>query len=109
MTYKGIVKGNVIELEGEAALPEGTRVNIIPEQPFTVNVPQQPMTLKEWLWEAHQLRVQLPKTGDSVEILRQLREKRCWYFTREHCSSMPTDTGMTGIDRCRSFLFGLSL
>jgi hypothetical protein len=26
MTYKGVVKGKVVELEGEAALPEGTRV-----------------------------------------------------------------------------------
>ncbi len=73
MTYKGIVKGNVIELEGEAALPEGTRVNIIPEQPFTVNVPQQPMTLLEWLREAREVQAQLPETSDSVEILQHLR------------------------------------
>jgi hypothetical protein len=31
------------------------------------------MTLKEWLQEARQLRVKLPNTSDSVEILRQLR------------------------------------
>lgn len=76
MTYKGIVKGNVIELEGEATLPEGTRVSIIPEQPVPVTVPQHLMTLQEWLQEAHQLRAQLPKTSDSVEILRKLREER---------------------------------
>lgn len=53
MTSKGIVKGNVIELEGEAILPEGTRVNfIIPEQPFMVHVPPHPLTLPEWLREA---------------------------------------------------------
>ena len=56
MTYKGIVKGNVIELEGDAALPEGTRVSVIPEQPITVGVPQYPITLKEWLREARQVR-----------------------------------------------------
>ncbi len=73
MTYKGIVKGNVIELEGEATLPEGTRVSIIPEQPVPVTVPQHPMTLQEWLREAREIRLQLPRTGDSVEILQQLR------------------------------------
>jgi hypothetical protein len=76
MTYKGIVKGNVIELEGEATLPEGTRVSIIPEQPVPVTVPQHPITLQEWLQEARQVRAQLPQTSDSVEILRQLREER---------------------------------
>lgn len=76
MTYKGTVKGNVIEMEGGVTLPEGTRVNIIPEQPFTVHAPQQPLTLKEWLQEARQVRAQLPQTSDSVEILQQLRERR---------------------------------
>lgn len=73
MTYKGIVKGTVIELEGEVTLPEGTRVNVIPERPVTVL--QYPLTLKEWLREACQVRAQLPKTSDSVEMLRQLREQ----------------------------------
>ena len=76
MTYKGIVKGKVIELEGEVALPEGTRVIIIPEWPPAVHLPQHPMTLKEWMQEARQLRAQLPKTSASVEILRELREER---------------------------------
>jgi hypothetical protein len=76
MTDKGIVKGNVIELEGEVTLPEGTRVSIIPEQLVPVTVPQHPLTLQDWLQEARQVRVQLPTTSDSVEILRQLREKR---------------------------------
>jgi hypothetical protein len=76
VTYKGVVKGNVIELEGEAALPEGTRVSIIPEEPAAISVTQQVMTLKEWLREARQVRAQLPKTSDSVDILRQLRERR---------------------------------
>lgn len=76
MTYTGVVKGNVIELEGEVTLPEGTRVRVIPEQPSTPGVSQPSMTLKEWLLEARQVRAQLPKTSDSVEILRQLRERR---------------------------------
>ena len=29
MTYKGIVKGNVIELEGKMVLPEGTEVEVV--------------------------------------------------------------------------------
>lgn len=76
MTYTGIVKGNVIELEGDITLPEGTRVRVIPEQPSIPGVPQPSMTLEEWLREARQVRAQLPKTSDSVEILRQLRERR---------------------------------
>ena len=76
MTYKGVVRGKVIELEGNVALPEGTRVSIILEQPSSVSVPQYPVTLKEWLQEARQVRAQLPKTSDSVEILRQLRQRR---------------------------------
>ena len=76
MHYKGIVKGNVIELEGNVVLPEGTRVSVIPEQPTTVSIPRRFMTLQEWLQEARQVRAQLPKTSDSVEILRQLRERR---------------------------------
>lgn len=51
-----------INPEGKA-LPEGTRVSVVPEQPTTV------MTLKEWLKEARQLKAQLPKTSDSVEII----------------------------------------
>lgn len=68
MTYKGVAKGKIIELEGNVALPEGTRVSVVPEQPTTV------MALKEWLKEARQFRAQLPKTSDSVDILRQMRE-----------------------------------
>ena len=70
MTYKGVAKGKIIELEGDVALPEGTRVSVVPEEPMTV------VTLKEWLKEARQFRAQLPKTSDSVEIIRQMREKR---------------------------------
>jgi hypothetical protein len=76
MTYKGIVKGKLVELEGDVTLPEGTRVNVIPEETATVNISEPSLTLKAWLQEARQIRSQLPKTSDSVEILRQLREER---------------------------------
>lgn len=76
ITYKGVVKGNVIELKDEVTLPEGICVSVIPEEPVMVSVLEHPMTLKEWLQEARQVRAQLPKTSDSVEILRQLREGR---------------------------------
>ena len=69
MTYKGVARGKIIELEGDVALPEGTRVSVVPEQRITV------ISLKEWLKEARQLRRQLPKTSDSVEILREMRER----------------------------------
>ena len=67
MAYRGVAKGKIIELEGDVALPEGTRVSVVPEEPST-NV-----TLKEWLQDARRLRAQLPKTSDSVDILRQMR------------------------------------
>jgi hypothetical protein len=72
MIYKGVAKGKVIQLEGDAALPEGTRVSVIPEQPAIA--PQQ--SLRAWLQEARQLRARLPMTSDSVEILQQLRGRR---------------------------------
>jgi len=76
MPYKGVVKGRVIEWEGEPTLPEGTRVSIIPEPSIMVTVPQSAMTLKEWLQDARQVRAHLPRTSDSVELLQQLREER---------------------------------
>ena len=30
-TYKGVVRGSVVVLEGDPMLPEGTRVTIVPE------------------------------------------------------------------------------
>lgn len=33
MTYKGIVRGKVIELKGSAVLPEGTEVEIVIAEP----------------------------------------------------------------------------
>jgi hypothetical protein len=74
MTYRGTVKRGLIELEGEVILPEGTRVSVIPEESMAPDKRASVMTLKEWLQEARQVRAQLPKTGDSVEILRRLGE-----------------------------------
>jgi hypothetical protein len=31
VTYKGVVRGSVVVLEGDSKLPEGTRVTIVPE------------------------------------------------------------------------------
>jgi len=76
MPYKGVVKGHMIELEGEVTLPEGMRVSIIPEPPSAIPGPLSAVTLHEWLQEARQMRAQLPTTSDSVELLRQLREER---------------------------------
>ena len=76
MPYKGVVQGKVIELEEDVTLPDGTRVRIIPEISITMPVPQDTITLHEWLHSARQVRAYLPETSDSVELLRQLREER---------------------------------
>ena len=76
MTYKGIVKGKMVVLEGDVILPEGTRVSVIPEETNTISISNPSLTLKTWLQEARQIRSRLPTTSDSVEILRQLREER---------------------------------
>jgi hypothetical protein len=76
MIYKGIARGNVIQLEDERTLPEGTRVSVIPEEPVARSIPEHLLTLQAWLHEARQVRAQLPRTSDSVDILRQLREER---------------------------------
>ena len=76
MAYKGVVKGNVVELEGDAVLPDGTRVSVIPEPSSTVGPFRPSMNLKAWLREARRVREQLPKAADSVNILQQLRDRR---------------------------------
>jgi len=65
MRYKGVVKGHVIAREGEATLPEGTRVSIMPEPSIAMTVPQPVVTLKEWLQDTRQVRAHLPKTSDK--------------------------------------------
>jgi hypothetical protein len=76
MIYKGVVKGNVVQLEETVTLPEGMRVSVIPEEPSTSGSLQHPLTMQAWLHQARQVRAQLPKTSDSVDIPRQLREER---------------------------------
>ena len=76
MTCKGVVRGNVVELEGDVTIPEGTRVRVIPEEETALGVPRHQLNLQEWLGEARRVRAQLAKTSDSVEILHQLRERR---------------------------------
>jgi hypothetical protein len=76
MTYRGIVKGKVIECEGSMSLPDGTSVRIIPEPLETNNNDRAFLALKEWLQEARLVRSQLPTTTDSGALLRQLREER---------------------------------
>jgi hypothetical protein len=76
MTYKGIVKRGLIELEGKVTLPEGARVSVIPEESLVIDDRASAMTLKEWLQEARPVRALLPKTDDSAQILRHLREER---------------------------------
>jgi hypothetical protein len=76
MAYKGIVRERRIELEDEAALPEGTRVSVIAEEPDPGNILEFPMSLQAWLADARKVRAELPETGDSVDILRHLREGR---------------------------------
>jgi hypothetical protein len=69
--YRGIVRGRAVELEDGALLPEGTRVTVIPEEPV-----DQAYSLGAWLREARRIRAQLPLTGDSVEILGEIRQER---------------------------------
>jgi hypothetical protein len=68
--YRGTVKGKVVELEGDASLPEGTRVTVIPERPA------RDIRLIDWLREARELRAQLTFTSDSVEIVQRIRQER---------------------------------
>jgi hypothetical protein len=66
----------MIHLEDEVTFPDGMRVTVIPEEPITSRILMPSIPLQEWLHEARQVRAQLPKTSDSVDILRQLREER---------------------------------
>lgn len=55
MTYKGIAKGKVVELEGDVTVPEGTRVRVIPEESTVIIARNPSFTLKAWLEEARLL------------------------------------------------------
>lgn len=71
-----MVKGKVVQLEDEAMLPEDTHVSVIPEQSVADAIWQHPMPLTRRLREAGRVRVLLPPTSDSVDMLRQLRQER---------------------------------
>jgi hypothetical protein len=60
----------------EVILPEGTRVSVIPEEPCAIDSQTSAITLKQWLQEVRQVRVQFPRTSDSAEILQRLRQQR---------------------------------
>lgn len=57
MPYKGIVKDKVIVLEGDVKLPEGTRVEVIPES------------------EKQALNPDLSEIGDYLNQLTEYEEK----------------------------------
>jgi len=79
MTYRGIVKGKVIELEEKATLPEGTRVKVVLQEPFTSSIPEHGLTpLRDWLREARLLRVQLPRPGFRTWACSKPRSAAEW-------------------------------
>jgi hypothetical protein len=70
----GVVRDGLVKLEGDP-LPEGTRVRVVPElEPD--RKPQRQISLQEWVEMASQGRAQRPKTSDSTDLLRELREER---------------------------------
>ena len=69
--YRGIVRGNRVEMEDEVLLPDGTRVTVIPD-----GSPHEANPLSDWLREARLLRARLALTSDSVGIVQQIRQER---------------------------------
>ena len=76
MTCTGVVRGGRVELDGEVTLPEGTRVRVIPEEAVTTDVSPATMSLAEWLERAREGRARRPRTSDSTDLLREIREER---------------------------------
>jgi hypothetical protein len=76
MTCMGVVRGKVVEPEGELALPEGTRVRNIPEPRLTPAGPRSELSLAEWLQAAREGRSRRPTTTSSTDLLREMREER---------------------------------
>lgn len=75
MPYKGVVKDTVIVLEGEAKLPEGMRVEVIPE--IEKQIPKKRDEIMTRLWATtNSILEESGMTSDSVEIIRKLREER---------------------------------
>jgi len=80
MGYKGVVKDNVIVLEQGVKLPEGTEVEVTTQGWWLSEEARRNATDKKafrrLLDECSELRKQMPKTTDSVQIIREMREER---------------------------------
>ena len=80
MGYKGVVKDNVIVLEQGVKLPEGTEVEVVTQGWWMSEEARRNATdkkaFKRLLDECNELRKQMPKTTDSVQIIREIREER---------------------------------
>ena len=80
MGYKGVVKDNVIVLENGVKLPEGAEVEVTVQGWWMSEEAKRNATDKEafrkWLARCNKHREQMPKTTDSVEIIREMREAR---------------------------------
>jgi len=80
MGYKGVVKDNVIVLENGVKLPEGVEVEVTVQGWWMSKEAKRNATDKEsfrkLLAECRKHRQQMPKTTDSVEIIREMRETR---------------------------------
>jgi len=73
MIYKGVVKDKVIVLEKGVLLPEGTQVDIIPCEESEAEKHDRQKRMRAWLANARKVRAKMSLSGDSVEILRELR------------------------------------
>jgi hypothetical protein len=70
----GVVRDGLVRLEGDP-LPEGTRVRVVPE-PEQEKEAKPQMSLREWVEMAGKGRAKRPKTSNSTDLLRELREER---------------------------------
>ncbi len=75
MTYKGIVQEKNIVLVGETIIPEGTRVEDIPEIENPISKKREEIMARLWA-TTNVILKESGLTSDSVEILRELREER---------------------------------
>ena len=80
MGYRGVVKGNVVVLEKGVELPEGAEVEVTVQGWWMSEEARRNATDREsfrkLLDECVKLRKQMPKTTDSVQIIREMREAR---------------------------------
>ncbi len=79
MSYRGIIRNNVVVLEQDTRLPEGTKVIIIPEydEIRRKELREKWDRFDEGAEKVFQyLLSEVGMTSDSAKILRQLREER---------------------------------